>query len=203
MGRFDEVHARSLKDPNAFRGEAAEKVSLAPEVGPGPRRPQRSLLPLVHRRRGQHLLQRARPARRGRARRADGADLRQPGHRDRPSFTYRELRDQTAPAPARSPPGRRQGRPGHHLHADGARGRRGDARLRAARRGALGGVRRFRRQRTGHADQRRRAEGDHLASCGIEGKKVIEYKPLLDEAIQMARHKPTCIILQRPMAKAR
>ena len=41
------------------------------------------------------------------------------------------------------------------------------------------------------------------ASCGIEIKKVIEYKPLLDEAIDMAEHKPdTCIILQRPMAKA-
>ncbi len=37
------------------------------------------------------------------------------------------------------------------------------------------------------------------ASCGIEGSRVIAYKPLLDEAIEMAAHKPTnCIILQRP-----
>ncbi len=28
------------------------------------------------------------------------------------------------------------------------------------------------------------------ASCGIEGKKVIDYKPLLDEAIELAKHKP-------------
>jgi len=28
------------------------------------------------------------------------------------------------------------------------------------------------------------------ASCGIEGKKVIEYKPLLDKAIDLAKHKP-------------
>lgn len=41
------------------------------------------------------------------------------------------------------------------------------------------------------------------ASCGIEGSKVIEYKPLLDEAIDLASHKPeTCIILQRPEATA-
>ena len=28
------------------------------------------------------------------------------------------------------------------------------------------------------------------ASCGIEGKKVLPYKPLLDEAIELAHHKP-------------
>ena len=37
------------------------------------------------------------------------------------------------------------------------------------------------------------------ASCGIEIKRVIEYKPIVDEAIEMAQHKPTtCIVLQRP-----
>jgi len=41
------------------------------------------------------------------------------------------------------------------------------------------------------------------ASCGIEVKKVISYKPLIDKAIDMAASKPqACIILQRPMAKA-
>ncbi len=41
------------------------------------------------------------------------------------------------------------------------------------------------------------------ASCGIEGKKVIEYKPLLDEAIQQAQSKPLrCVILQRPQVRA-
>ena len=41
------------------------------------------------------------------------------------------------------------------------------------------------------------------ASCGIEGKRIIEYKPLLDEAIELAKHKvKTCIILQRPQAQA-
>jgi propionyl-CoA synthetase len=41
------------------------------------------------------------------------------------------------------------------------------------------------------------------ASCGIEGTRVIPYKPLLDQAIAMASHKPArCLILQRPMEAA-
>ena len=41
------------------------------------------------------------------------------------------------------------------------------------------------------------------ASCGIEVKKVIAYKPLLDEAINLSSSKPEkCIILQRPMETA-
>jgi propionyl-CoA synthetase len=37
------------------------------------------------------------------------------------------------------------------------------------------------------------------ASCGIEVNRIIAYKPLLDAAIALARHKPqACIILQRP-----
>ena len=41
------------------------------------------------------------------------------------------------------------------------------------------------------------------ASCGIEGKKVLPYKPLLDEAISLATVKPEkCVILQRPQVTA-
>ncbi|MDL2275399.1 propionyl-CoA synthetase [Desulfosarcina sp. OttesenSCG-928-G10] len=41
------------------------------------------------------------------------------------------------------------------------------------------------------------------ASCGIEGQKIIPYKPLLDRAIEMAAFKPkSCIIFQRPMETA-
>ena len=41
------------------------------------------------------------------------------------------------------------------------------------------------------------------ASCGIEGQRVIAYKPLLDEAIELAAHRPaSCIILQRPQETA-
>ena len=41
------------------------------------------------------------------------------------------------------------------------------------------------------------------ASCGIEPNRIVEYKPLLDGAIELSQHKPqSCIILQRDMAKA-
>ncbi len=41
------------------------------------------------------------------------------------------------------------------------------------------------------------------ASCGIEPTRQVEYKPLLDEAIELARHKPDhCIVLQRPQVAA-
>jgi propionyl-CoA synthetase len=41
------------------------------------------------------------------------------------------------------------------------------------------------------------------ASCGIEGKKVIEYLPMLNKAIELAEHKPAKrIILQRPQVAA-
>ena len=41
------------------------------------------------------------------------------------------------------------------------------------------------------------------ASCGIEVNRVVEYKPLLDEAIRLAQHKPgACLVLQRPQAPA-
>lgn len=41
------------------------------------------------------------------------------------------------------------------------------------------------------------------ASCGVEPGRLVAYKPLLDEAIELAQHKPDCcVILQRPMLEA-
>ncbi len=41
------------------------------------------------------------------------------------------------------------------------------------------------------------------ASCGIEPSRLVEYKPLLDQALDLAKHKPQhCIILQRPQVEA-
>jgi len=41
------------------------------------------------------------------------------------------------------------------------------------------------------------------ASCGIEVDRVIPYKPLLDEAIELATHKPKhVLVLQRPQERA-
>jgi propionyl-CoA synthetase len=40
-------------------------------------------------------------------------------------------------------------------------------------------------------------------SCGIEPGRIVHYKPLLDEAIELAAHKPEAVLLlQRPQAKA-
>jgi len=42
------------------------------------------------------------------------------------------------------------------------------------------------------------------ASCGIEPARVVHYKPLLDAAIDLARHKPAfCVIFQRAQEVAR
>src|SRR5207245_599199 len=41
------------------------------------------------------------------------------------------------------------------------------------------------------------------ASCGVEVKRIIPYKPLLDEALRIASHKPEkSVILQRAMERA-
>ncbi|HEK1009437.1 TPA: propionyl-CoA synthetase [Pseudomonas putida] len=41
------------------------------------------------------------------------------------------------------------------------------------------------------------------ASCGLEFDRVIEYKPLVDRALQLARHQPRhVLVLQRPQARA-
>jgi propionyl-CoA synthetase len=42
------------------------------------------------------------------------------------------------------------------------------------------------------------------ASCGLEPGRIVSYKPLLDEAIALARAKPAaCLILRRPQAEAK
>mgnify|MGYP001821430729 FL=1 len=41
------------------------------------------------------------------------------------------------------------------------------------------------------------------ATCGVEPNRIVPYKPLLDAAIELARHKPDrCVILHRPMQDA-
>ncbi|HST48082.1 AMP-binding protein [Jatrophihabitans sp.] len=41
------------------------------------------------------------------------------------------------------------------------------------------------------------------ASCGVEPSRLVEYKPLLDRALQLAGHQPdSCVIVQRPQLQA-
>ena len=40
------------------------------------------------------------------------------------------------------------------------------------------------------------------ASCGMEGRRIVPYKPLLDNALKLARHAPQhCVILQRDLQR--
>ena len=74
-GRYDEAHRRSLADPAGFWGEAAEAIDWDRRWDQVLDRCAAALLPLVPRRPAQHLLERARPPCRARARRAGGAHL--------------------------------------------------------------------------------------------------------------------------------
>jgi propionyl-CoA synthetase len=88
--RYHEVHARSMADPEGFWAEAAREIDW---IEPAKKifDPHRRLRPLVCRRRGQHLLQRARPPCRGRPRRPGGADPRFAADGSVTKFTYAEM----------------------------------------------------------------------------------------------------------------
>ena len=78
----------------------------------------------------------------------------------RRTYTYAQLLDETATfAGALASLGVDEGRPRRRLHADGPGGRRRDAGLRAAGRGALGRVRRLRGAGARAAHRRRAAQG--------------------------------------------
>ncbi len=158
--RYHEVYARWQRDPQGFWGEAAgdidwfekPKTVFDPNAGiygrwfPG--------------RRLQHLLQRGRPPRRCRPRRAGGDHLRFAARRRKAHHHLPPPADRDAGARRHAARSRRQqGRPRHSLHADDAGSGDRDARLRAHRRHPFGGVRRLRRARTGDAHRRRQAEG--------------------------------------------
>ena len=101
------------------------------------------------------------------------------------TFTYRELRDQVAQVRGRCCAARRrQGRSSHRLHADDPAGRDRHARVRTARRGSLGGLRRLCAPRTRRADRRRQAEARRSRPrAASRPGRVVQYKPLLDAAI--------------------
>ena len=161
MAGYRELFDASIADPTAFWADAARAVTWTREPKHDPRRLQPAVLPVVPRRRAQHLRQRAGPPRRRRPRRPAGADLRLAGDRHAAHLHLPRTAGRDSAVRRRAArPRRRQGRPRRHLHADDSRGRDRDAGLRAARRRALGGVRRVRRARTRGA-HRRRPSGRH------------------------------------------
>jgi propionyl-CoA synthetase len=204
MGRFDEVYRRSLEDPEGFWGDAAAAIDWDE---PWQRVLDDSRAPFYRWFTGGRL----NTCHNAVDRHADG------GRGDRlaliydspvtdssATFTYRELRDAVALFAGA-------------LAAQGVG--RGDrvivympmvpeaivAMLACARLGAIHSV-----VFGGFASNELASRIDDAepkvvvsASCGIEPGRVVAYKPLLDAAIDLARHKPQrCIVLQRPMLEA-
>ena len=204
MGHFSDVHARSLADPDGFWGEAAEELHwerkwdkvLDESDAPFYRWFTGGVLNTCYNALDRHV----------EGGRADQAALiyDSPVTDTIKSFTYRELRDTVA-------------RCAGAMAAQGVG--KGDrvivympmipeaaiAMLACARLGAIHSV-----VFGGFAANELATRIDDAkpkmivsASCGIEVKRVIPYKPLLDAAIDMASSKPEhCMVLQRPMEKA-
>ena len=93
---YNQLHARSLSDPEGFWGEVAEEISWIRRWDRVLDDSNPALHQVVQGRRSQHLLQRHRSPCGGRPRRAAGDHPRQPGHEYQCDITYRELRDQVA-----------------------------------------------------------------------------------------------------------
>ena len=162
---YQAMYRRSIEDPDGFLGGHGERARpLVPEVGQGRgldlRRRRRH--PLVRRREGQRRVQLPRPAPRGARRQAGDPVGRRPAGRGAAHHLPGAARGGLPVRQRAQVQRRREGRPGLRLHADGARGGGGDARLRADRRGALRGVRRVLARRAPRPHPRLRLPGgDH------------------------------------------
>ena len=152
--RYPDVYARWQRDPEGFWGEAANAIDWIEKPKKVFDKSARPLRPLVHRRRGQHLLQRARPPHRHPQQPA-GADLRFPRHQQQTNLHLRPPAVRGAIARRHAARLRREKRRRRHpLYADGAGGDLRHAGLRAHRRHPLGGVRRLRAQGARHPHRR-------------------------------------------------
>ena len=196
--------ARSLRDPEGFWAEQAEGDRLDEALGQGARcvatrrsiagSPAASSTPAT-----------TRSTATSSGGRAEQTALiyDSPVTSSKKSFTYRELRDQRGEAGRRDRrAGRRQGRPGHHLHADDPRGGDGDAGLRAAGRGAFGGVRRLCRQRARHPHRRLHAQA---GADGVVRHRAGPHRPVQAVArpgdrARRAQDRALAIVFQRPQA---
>jgi propionyl-CoA synthetase len=204
VGRLDEIHRRSLAEPEAFWAEAAAAIDWDE---PWQRVLDDSRAPLYRWFTGGRL----NTCHNVLDRHADGGRADQlaliydsPVTETVATFTYRELRDAVA-------------RFAGALRAQGVE--RGDrvivympmvpeaviAMLACARLGAVhsvvfGG---FASHELASRIDDAQPQAIVAGSCGIEPGRLVAYKPLLDGAIDLARWKPErCVILQRPMLEA-
>jgi propionyl-CoA synthetase len=203
VGRFDEIHRRSLEEPEAFWAEAAAAIDWDE---PWERVLDDSHAPLYRWFSGGRLNTCHNALDRHVEGRADQTALiyDSPVTDTVATFTYRELRDAVA-------------RFAGALAAQGVE--RGDrvlvympmvpeaviAMLACARLGAVhsvvfGG---FAANELASRIEDARPKAIVAGSCGIEPGRIVAYKPLLDAAIDLVEAKPErCVILQRPMLEA-
>ncbi len=204
MGRFDEVHGRSLSDPEGFWAEAAEGIHWEKrwdKVVDG------SAAPVYRWFAGGQL----NTCYNALDRHADGDRGEQaaliydsPVTETKRTYTYRELRDEVARlAGVLAGLGVAKGdrvilyMP---MIPEAAMAMLACARLGAVHSVVFGG---FAANELATRIDDCQPKAIVSASCGIEPGRVVEYKPLLDQAIELAGHKPDhCVILQRPMAEA-
>ena len=203
MGRYDDEFRRSLRDPESFWREAAAQITWREQPvrildKASPERPrwfEGGVLNTCENALDRHV-----------ETRGDQLALiwDSPVTGSVKRFTYRELRDQTALFAGA-------------LRAQGVQ--RGDrvvlympmvpeaivAMLACARLGAVHSV-----VFGGFASHELAARIDHAkprvllcASCGIEPKSLVPYKPMVDKALGMSKHQPErVIVLQRPQLEA-
>ena len=196
MTRYADFHRRSLEDRAGFWAEQAQLIDWHRPVRPRVRLRQPAVREVVRRRPDQPVPQRDRPAPRC-PRGSERADL----GLDRdgrgkglqlPRAARRSAAHGGVPARAR----REAGRPRADLHADDRAGGVRDARLCAHRCDPFGCVRRLREWQPGEPHRRRAADRDRQRRCRQPlGQGDRAYKPLLDEAIRLATHKPAKVLL--------
>ena len=204
MGHYEEIHNRSLEEPEAFWAEAAEDIDwirrwdrvLDDSNAPFYRWFAGGQLNTCYNALDRHVENG----------RADQVALiyDSPVTENAESFTYRQLRDRTAVfAGALAARGIQ---PGDRviiympMVPEAAIAMLACARLGAVHSVVFGG---FAANELATRIDDAKPKLIVSASCGIEPGRIVQYKPLLDEAIGLARHKPDgCIILQRPMSPA-
>ncbi len=199
--RYPEIYARWQRDPKGFWGEAAQRHRLDREAEDGVRSQRRRLRPLVSRRRLQHLLQRGRPPRHaGRGTQA-AIIYDSPVTGTKQTITYAALQTKTETLAGILQATSASARATASSSTCRWCRRRWSRMLACARIGAVHSV-----VFGGFAPKELATRIDDAkpkvilsASCGIEAARVVAYKPLLDAAIDLAKHKPdACMILQRP-----
>jgi propionyl-CoA synthetase len=204
VGAYDEAHRRSLEDPEGFWGEAATALDwyrtadqvLDDSRSPFPRWFVGGELNTCHNALDRHV---------------------EAGHGDRAalvhdspvtgtvrSYSYAELRDEVARL-AGALAGLGVGKGDRvvlymPMVPEAVMGMLACARLGAVHSVVFGG---FAPEQLARRIEDAEPRVVLSASAGIEGARVLPYKPLLDEALELSSHRPeACVVLARPQADA-